>query len=151
MSVPALWYRWLHAAVLGLMLFGIAMVAAPGPIRQFFSVLIYASPAAIESGFGVAANDYIVLMHGVIGAVMFGWGAAMLLVLRGPFRRGEREGWLLLALPLIAWYVPDTLFSLYTGFWQNAVLNTVLAMLFAIPLAACRKHFRAGAGTAPHA
>jgi hypothetical protein len=150
--IPMIWYRWLHAAVLGLMLFGIAMIAAPGLIRQFFSALIYATPSAIESNFGAAANAYIVLVHGVLGAVMFGWSVAMLLALRGPFRRGEREGWLLMALPLVAWYVPDTLFSLHTGFWQNAVLNTALALLFAIPLAASRKHFRAGAsGDAPRA
>jgi hypothetical protein len=27
-------------------------------------------------------------------------------------------------------------FSLWSGFWQNAVLNSVIAVLFAIPLAA---------------
>jgi hypothetical protein len=34
------------------------------------------------------------------------------------------------------WFVTDTVLSLATGFWQNAVLNVVLAVLFAVPLAA---------------
>ena len=145
--IPVLWYRWLYASTLGVMLFGISMVLAPDFIRQFFSLLVYASPSAIERGFGSAANAYILLVHGVLGAVMFGWGVAMLMALRGPFRRGEREGWRLIAVPVAAWFVPDTVFSLYSGFWQNAVLNTVFAALFAIPLAATHRHFGAAAAS----
>jgi hypothetical protein len=37
--------------------------------------------------------------------------------------------------------VPDTAFSLGTGFWQNAVLNAVFVVLFAVPLAATYKAF----------
>jgi hypothetical protein len=40
------------------------------------------------------------------------------------------------AVSIAAWFVPDTAFSLWTGYWQNAVLNGVLALAFAIPLAA---------------
>ncbi len=79
---------------------------------------------------------YIALAHGVLGAVMVGWGAVLLIVLIGPFRRGTREGWLIVAVSVAAWFVPDTALSLATGFWQNAVLNVVVAVLFAVPLAA---------------
>lgn len=138
--IPDIWYRWLGAAIIGLMVLGISMILAPGAIKQLFSALLYSAPDAIDARLGEAANDYIVLVHGILGAVMFGWAVAMWLALRGPFRRGEREGWLLIAVPVAAWYVPDTLFSLHTGFWPNAVLNTLLAVLFAIPLAASRKY-----------
>lgn len=47
-------------------------------------------------------------------------------------------GWNLIALSVAAWFVPDTSYSLLSGFWQNAVLNTVFAGLFAIPLWATR-------------
>lgn len=140
--IPPFWYRWLHAVIVGVMLFGISMVLLPDVIRQFFSVLIYSTPDAIETRFPADANAYVVLLHGVLGAVMAGWAVAMLMALRGPFLRGQREGWLLIALPFTAWYLADTAFSLRTGFWRNAVLNTVLAVLFAIPLAATREHFR---------
>jgi hypothetical protein len=31
--------------------------------------------------------------------------------------------WLIVSLPLVAWFIPDTAFSLWSGFRQNAVLN----------------------------
>jgi len=43
------------------------------------------------------------------------------------------------AASLAAWYFPDTLFSLWTGYWPNAVLNSVFALLFAVPLVATCK------------
>lgn len=126
------------------MIFGLSMVLTPDWIRRFLSLLVYGSSTAIESRFSNAANAYVTLVHGVLGAVMFGWGLSMLLALRGPFRRGEAIGWQLIALPLVAWFVPDTAFSLYTGFWQNAVLNTGFALLFAVPLIATRRVFLQG-------
>lgn len=141
-AVPLLWYRWLQAVVIGVMAFGLSMLLAPETMLRFFSALLYASTGAIEGRFSAEAVRYIVLVHGVLGAVMFGWGVLMWLVLRGPFRRGQAEGWTMIAVPLLAWCVPDTLFSLLTGFWQNAVLNAVFFVSFAVPLAASRKFFK---------
>ena len=36
--------------------------------------------------------------------------------------------------------MPDTLYSLLSGFWPNAVLNAGFALLFAVPLLALRRH-----------
>lgn len=52
--------------------------------------------------------------------------------------RGSRFGWNVVAGSLLAWFVPDTIFSLWSGFWQNAILNLAFATLFAVPLAALR-------------
>lgn len=135
------WWRWLVVVTIGVMLFGISMVLAPGLVLQAFSLLFYSSLQHISS-FGEPAVAYITLSHGVLGAVMFGWGAALIYVLFGSFRGGNMQGWQTLTISLSAWFVPDTLFSLWTGFWQNAVLNLVFAVLFAIPLAATYKAFR---------
>lgn len=143
-KVPVFWFRWLVVVIGGAMLFGISMILAPGFIRQLLSRLVYSSAYGIESRFGTAAVAYITLVHGVLGAVMFGWGMALLMVLLGPFRRGSREGWLILSLSVAVWFIPDTLFSLWTGFWQNAVFNLLFALLFAIPLAATYGAFRNG-------
>ena len=43
---------------------------------------------------------------------------------------------LAMVVSLLAWFVPDTALSLLSGFWQNAALNLVFAVLFALPLAA---------------
>lgn len=142
MTLAVFWWRWLWVATAGTLLFGAAMVLAPGPTRQFFGLLLYARPDAIGD-FGPDAVAYITLLHAVLGAVMVGWSVALLFVLHGPFRRGERAGWTTLAVSLVAWFVPDTLFSLASGFWPNAAFNLVFAALFAVPLAATWRAFHA--------
>ena len=42
---------------------------------------------------------------------------------------------------MVAWFIPDTAFSLWTGAWQNAALNFMLLALFAVPLAATYREF----------
>jgi len=129
------WLTWLRVATLGVIAFGLFLVVAPALSRQGFSLMVYSSADRI-GGFGSAAADYIELVHAVMGAVMVGWGVALLLVLRGPMQRDVREGALIYAVSLGCWFVPDTIFSLASGFWQNAVLNLSFAILFAIPLLA---------------
>ncbi len=99
--------------------------------------------AGALAGFGLGVQPYLTLAHGVMGSVMVGWGLALWLTLRGPFRRGERYGWDLFVISLVGWFVPDTTLSLWTGLWPNAVLNTVFGLAFALPLMATRSFFRA--------
>ena len=141
-KIPLFWFYWLVIEIIGVILFGISMILVPNLILNFFSLLIYSSPNHIESQFGANAAAYITLVHGVLGAVMSGWGISLLLILSGPLRRGSREGWLILSTSVSVWFVTDTLFSLWTGFWQNAALNLVFALLFTIPLAAIYKIFK---------
>ena len=129
------WWRWLIVVTFGVLLFGIGMVVAPAFTRHLFGLLLFSSSESLST-FGAPAVAYITLIHGVLGAVMFGWGVALLFVLLGPFRRGSRESWLTLTVSLLAWFVPDTMFSLWSGFWQNAALNAIFAVLFAVPLGA---------------
>jgi hypothetical protein len=135
------WQRWLIVVTIGVAVFGLTLVVAPTLARRLFGLLIYASPFGIDR-LGAPAAPYITLVHGVLGAVMFGWAIALLFIVIGPFGRGSREGWLTMTVSLTAWFVPDTAFSLWTGFWPNAVLNLVFATLFAIPLAATYRAFR---------
>jgi integral membrane sensor domain MASE1 len=48
----------------------------------------------------------------------------------------------------VSLFVPDTLYSLASGFWPNAVLNSVFALVFALPLWATRGLFL-GTAAAP--
>ena len=129
------WLKWLTVATVALVVFGLALITAPAIARQGFSLLVYSSGDRI-SEFGPDAVAYIELAHAVMGAVMVGWGVALLLVMRGPMRRNLVEGLRIFAISLLAWFIPDTIFSLASGFWQNAILNLVFAALFAIPIAA---------------
>lgn len=141
-TLSVFWFNWILAVVLAVMALGLSMLLAPGLIRQAFSLLLYADPGTVDNSFGSSALEYVSLLHGVLGSVMFGWGAALLLVVCGPFKRGSREAWIMVCVSVFAWFVPDTLFSLWTGFWQNAVLNAAFLLLFAIPLVATRRVFR---------
>jgi hypothetical protein len=51
-------------------------------------------------------------------------------MLRRPQQTGR-----VFAVSVGAWYLLDTANSLWFGFWPNAVLNTVFALLFAGALA----------------
>jgi len=71
-KIPLIWFNWLLLIVLGVMVFGISMILAPGLIRRAFSFLLFADTGAIDSGFGAPAVAYVTLIHGVLGGVMFG-------------------------------------------------------------------------------
>ncbi len=132
------WYRWLVVVDAAVILLGVAMVLAPGPLQQVLGLIEYGSADHI-AGFGRPAVAYIRFAHAVLGAVMAGWGVCMLLVLYGRFRLAAWDGWITLAGSLAVWFALDTSHSLWSGFWPNAILNTALAVLFTIPLAAtCR-------------
>lgn len=137
----AFWVRWLTVVSCGVALFGLVMVLSPDLTARAFGLLLYADSQHIVA-FDAAVTTYISLLHGVLGAVMLGWGMALLLLVRGPFRRGSRDGWNIIAVSALAWFVPDTVLSLWMGFWQNAVLNVAIVLLLGIPLAVSMRGFR---------
>lgn len=137
----ALWTNWLLATAIGVTAFGLALVVAPDLALQGFSLLIYSDADRIAS-FGQEAARYISLAHAVLGGVMVGWGVALIIVVRTLFAVGHRAGWNIVALSATTWFVPDTAYSLASGYWQNALLNLAFLVLFAVPLIATSKVFR---------
>ena len=135
------WQRWLVVASAVVAVFGLLLVVLPSFARWLFGMLLFGSAQGIAE-LGAAAQPYLVLVHGVLGAVMFGWSIALLLVIVGPFARREWEAWRAIAASLACWFALDTALSLFTGFWPNALLNVALAVLFALPLAATYDVFR---------
>ena len=83
-------------------------------------------------------NNYLGFVYGVLGAVMAGWSVALLAIVHGPFRHGERWAWGAVAASLGLWFVADTTFSLASGFPGNVALNCIFAVVLAIPLIATR-------------
>jgi len=133
------WY-WLLVVTIVVAVFALSLLLAPAMLVQFFSLIMYAS-AGVIGDFGDAAVAYIRLIHGVLGAVMLGWATLMLWVICGPFRRLESGAWSMLSVSLLIWFVPDTAFSLWTGFWQNALFNLLFAASYAVPLACTYRQF----------
>ena len=135
------WLNWLAVVTVGVIAFGLLLVIAPGLARQGFSLLVFSSADRI-SDFGPEAASYIELAQAVMGSVMAGWGMALLLILRGPMQRNLTEGLKFFGISLLVWFIPDTTFSIASGFWQNATLNLVFAVLFLIPLFALYRQTR---------
>lgn len=134
------WSVWLRIVSVGLGLFGLALVVAPGLARRGFALLLYGDTGWLDQ-LGAGAITYISLAHAVLGSVMFGWAVVLFLISGRLFKEAKPHGWLITAVSISAWFIPDTLFSLSSGFWQNAVLNVVIAVLYAIPLAATYRVF----------
>jgi hypothetical protein len=124
---PTFWLNWLRVAVAGTGLFGLTLVWWPWGTQAFFNWMIFQDPA---HSFGVEAERYLVFVYGVLGATIAGWSASMWMSLRS-FQADHVPR---LALPLLLWFSVDTSFSLYSGYWQNAVLNASFILLFAPPL-----------------
>jgi hypothetical protein len=140
----SLWINWLLAVSVGVVVFGLVLVLIPSLARQGFSLLVYASPERIDA-FGEEPVRYISLAHAVLGGVMVGWGVALFYVTKTLLARGSRIAWNLIALSVLAWFIPDTSYSLLSGYWQNALLNTVFLVLFVVPLLATRGMLRSDA------
>jgi hypothetical protein len=138
---PIFWINWLVFATVFTMLFGLLMVVLPGLTLQGFGLMIFENADGFNA-FEPLATAYIELAHAVMGAVLFGWGALMFMVVRKLMAKGIKESWGMVAVSVLLWYVPDTVFSLVSGFWQNALLNTGFAFLYAVPLFALRPHFK---------
>ena len=140
-STPTFWINWLTYTAEFTVLFGLLMVLAPGLTQQAFGLLIFQNTEQFAA-FDPQATAYIELAHAVMGSVLVGWGALIFMLVRKLNIEDAKQTCNMIAISVLLWYIPDTAFSLYSGFWQNAVLNTSFAVLYAVPLMALRKHFQ---------
>lgn len=131
------WFRWLQVACVIVQAFGAFMVVWPGGINAFFGLLVLGD-SSVMGRFQPPAATYVGLLHAVLGAVLVGWGVALLLVIRFFYKLRPVLVCRLVAISLLCWALPDTAYSLWSGFWQNAVLNAGFVAIFAPPLIALR-------------
>lgn len=126
---------YLQGLTAALAVLSLSLVVLPDVGGAAFSALIY-QQRDLPAEFSAGAREYVQLTNAVLGAVMAGWFTMMFLLSRliGTVPRA----WEALVLGLAVWFVPDTVYSLASGFWQNAVLNTVILTLFAPALLATR-------------
>ncbi len=127
---------------------GLFFVLSPSVTLSFFDWMVYGGtdaspvPASLMAG---ETRRYAGFIYQVLGAVIFGWAILLTLVARGPEKAETSpdriSGWMwrCLALSLGGWFVLDTSMSLVTGFWQNAVFNTLFGISAAVPLLLWRR------------
>jgi hypothetical protein len=136
------WQRWLFVLSLIIVTFGLGMAALNGtPLFDLLNRQVDPTFWGTQP-IPQAALAFRGWTYGVLGATMAGWGVFIAFVAQSPFRRQERWAWNCTALGILVWYLPDTSISLASGVIFNAVLNTGLLALVALPLFFTRKEFR---------
>lgn len=113
---------WCAAVMLfGLVLAGGAFEATSAGVNALFAIL---------DGPGTIAYEPVLRFAlALMGAVTLGWGATVLAVVRGTANLPAQQAaplWRAITMALLAWYVIDSGLSIATGFWRNAVSNTVI-------------------------
>jgi hypothetical protein len=140
-EVPMIWRGWLLAVACGVIALSLLLLLAPSAGGFLFDA-IYLATLTPQADYSPSAMAYIQFVNGVLGAVMIGWMVAIVLLVQGPFRRGERFGWDAIAASVAVWFAVDTSFSLVHGVLGNVALNLLMAAGFAVPLAATYGRFR---------
>ena len=132
---------FLRAVVLVLALVSLVLPLAPSVGDRAFTLLIY-HRASFPPDFSTEAVGYIRLTNAVLGAVMAGWFMTMFVLLS---RVGLTRGvWSALVVGLAVWFVPDTAYSLASGYWENAVLNGTILATFVPGLGRCPAFTQSG-------
>ncbi len=130
--MKSLWSTWISLWCWGVVAFGILLVAIAvpgidGPARALL-VMFSGDPATADI-VGLPAVKFGI---GIQGALCIGWGLTTLAFVRTP---GIGAGqWQAITVAIFAWYVIDSAISVATGFWINAVSNTILFAAFLIPV-----------------
>lgn len=85
-----------------------------------------------------APLEYLRLVYGIIGAVIAGWMALTMVIVRGPLRDERPWAWRAVALSITVWFVLDTGLSLVTGWISHAMFNVAFTVAIGVPLVLLR-------------
>jgi hypothetical protein len=128
------WQNWMSAWAVFVMLFGVilaagAIPATDGATRLFFAILGKPLPEVPDELFRFTI--------GLIGAITIGWGLTFYAAFKALHSLDGAVAapiWRFLNIGIFAWYIIDSAISIATGFWTNAVSNTLLMILYYIPV-----------------
>lgn len=128
------WQIWIKATcaslgLLGLLLAGGAMDATSGPAKLYFQFMGDSSQLDL--------NPHMQVTLGVLGAVCIGWSITFFATFQAAnMLHGEAATsvWRTTLLGLTTWYIIDSTLSVVTGFWQNALVNTLFFASLVFPI-----------------
>lgn len=103
--------------------------ATDGPVR-FLADLLF---LRLGDGPGELTNTNH-LADAILGGVMAGWGAMMWLLADRLLTRMPSEVKSILTISLLVWFPIDSLGSIASGAWLNAISNIAFAAMFLVPL-----------------
>jgi hypothetical protein len=127
------WYRWLLVASCLIILGGLSLVLFGNsflfrPMNEMI-INLFSKNGDISE-----INRLLTWILAVLGATMVGWGICILYVLQNAFIRKERWAWFAITVGLLAWFIPDTFMSYFSGAIFNVILNFLLLLTFLLPL-----------------
>jgi len=119
------WKTWMTAtcatlSLLGLILAAAAFEATDGPARLYFDLIN--GPGDLD------LDPRMRFVLAVLGGVCIGWSITLIATFTAAHAlSGEAATsvWRLTLVALVLWYVIDSALSVYTGFWLNAMINTL--------------------------
>ena len=127
------WKNWLTiwcfaVCLFGAILAGGAFAATDGIAYTLFEIFGQQGPLSEEAPMR--------FMVGLVGAVTLGWGLTMFVAFQAAHLLEEngRPLWRHMTVFFLIWYVVDSTISIATGFWPNAVSNTVFLAGYLIPV-----------------
>lgn len=136
--MPRLAFGCIVVTASALIAMGVLMLLAP-PLGERLFYLFYYLDTGPVTPFSEEARAYIRFTNMVLGAVLIGWMVLTLLVLR-RWRRTDDAAYLsIIAWSVLAWFVPDTIFSAAYGIWGNVALNGAGALGILLPIALLRR------------
>lgn len=136
MMTRTFWVRWLEVVLLLVLIYAGLLVFAGSVAGSLFTAFGFGPSDAIDTD---DVKEYLTLPYMVLGAVLAGWTATLLQLVRGPLRNGEAFVVPLVARSLGLWFVLDTGMSLVLGFPTHALFNVPFAVALAIPLIRLRR------------
>jgi len=98
-------------------------------VRRFTDLMFW----RLDDGVG-QLTDTTHLADAILGGVMCGWAAMTWLLADRLLLKAPKEIKSIILISLCVWFVPDSLGSIASGAWLNAISNIGFFAMFALPL-----------------
>lgn len=126
------WRSYFTLWSLFIIVFGFVLVGAGLTATDGIATLIFGIVGATDIAWTPVLRFAVALM----GAVTLGWGMTLLVAIRAAIALGDQGAtvWRGILLAMMVWWVLDSAMSVATGFWLNAVSNSLILAVFVIGL-----------------
>jgi hypothetical protein len=129
-----IWQNWFSAWAAGVFIFGLVLAGGAFPATDGLTQALF---SLFGNPVGDTPGEHYRFSVGLMGAVTMGWGLTFWVVFKALALLDPATAaplWRKLTLFFLIWYAVDCYISIATGFWMNAVSNTIVATLYLIPL-----------------
>jgi len=130
-----MWRGWLYAWCAVVVVFGLVLTGAGWDATDGVADILL---DLMGGGATFEWTPHLRFAVALMGAVTLGWGLTFAPLFMAAHRLGDQAApiWRLATMAMLAWFVVDSALSIATGFWLNAVSNTVLLIGYLIPVLA---------------